>query len=47
MQFVKKFWWALLVAAVFLYWQRIQIAESIYYMTGGKVSLFGVKGGSI
>jgi hypothetical protein len=46
MKLFKKYWWVLLIV-VFIYWQRIQIAETIYEMTGGKISLFGVKGGMI
>lgn len=47
MSFIKKYWWAFALVVVVLYWQRVAIGEAVYSMTGGKVSLFGVKGGSI
>jgi|GEM_PF-2990321 hypothetical protein len=47
MRFIKKYWWALALVVVLIYWQRVTIGTAIYSMTGGKISLFGVKGGSI
>lgn len=47
MNFLKKHWIWILGAAVLVYVFRIQIGTLVYKWTGGKVSLFGVKGGSV
>lgn len=45
-KFLKKYWWALALVVV-LWVFRIQLATAIYKLTGGKVRLFGVTGGSV
>ncbi len=46
MKYVKKYW-PLAALIVILYWKRISIASWIYEQSGGKISLFGVHGGSV
>lgn len=47
MNFLKKYGLWIAAALVLIYIFRIQIGTAVYKWTGGKVSLFGVQGGSV
>lgn len=44
--FFKKWWWAIVLVVILWLW-RVQLGSWVYKLSGGKISLFGVKGGAV